>query len=198
MKQFNLHIATALTTLCLVLVTTFSFAQDASSFDVKFMQGEIEFKQNEIVSNPLRIYNSSRKDAVLSLEMSAPPGWTMLRKGARIIEVAAGDSVFVPTRLIPKGKVEGNTKYSINAMLRTEDGLPMAVANFFCFTKKVVKWDMTAGPSEKLYFKNGQDEVDFDLTLKNKGNYQQDFQLSLNSGQREDLLLLDTNGLIIR
>lgn len=162
------------------------------------MKQEVEFKQNEIVSNPVRVINKGTRRATIYLELSAPRDWTTLRSSDKSYTVAPGDSIFIPVRLIPKGRVEGNTKYSINGMLRTDNGIPLGVGSFFCFTKKVVKWDMSVGPDEKIYFKNEQDQVNFELTLENTGNYSEDFQMTLNGGQRDDLILLDTLGNIIR
>lgn len=201
MRMYSRHIALTLILFALDLGTTIS-AQlssiDPSQFSIGFMIDEIEFKKNEIVSNPIRIVNNSNQTAQLHLDVSAPPGWFLMKTSKREFSLAAGDSIFIPTRLIPKGGVEGSTKYSINAMVRTEDGLPLGVGSFFCFTKKVVKWEMKVGPDDLIYFKNDEDEARFDLTLKNKGNYKQDFQLTLNGGQREDLLLHDTIGNVVR
>ncbi len=201
MKNWSNHIRSFIT-LVLIFLGQWAFAQFTSlnptDFEIAFVTQEIEFLENEIVSNPLKIVNNSSEAIELFLDVSAPPGWTMLKITKKEFTIAAGDSTFIPTRLIPKGKVEGNTKYSINAMVRTNDGLPVGVGSFFCFTKKVVKWEMKVGPTEKIYFKNDQDEAQFDLNLKNKGNYTQDFQMTLNGGQREDLLLMDTLGNIIR
>lgn len=201
MKNLSLHIRIALITL-MIGSGNWAIAQfngvTPTDFEVNFVIPEVEFKQNEIVSNPIRVVNRGTTAVQLSLDISAPPGWTLLKVNRRDFNLAAGDSIFIPTRLIPKGKVEGNTKYAINAMIRTQEGFPVGVGSYFCFTKKVVKWEMKVGPSEKVYFKNGEDEATFDLNLTNKGNYSQDFQMTLDGGQREDLLLLDTLGNIVR
>lgn len=175
------------------LITT-----DAGQFEIRFKLGEVEFKENEIVSNPLLIKNNSNQDATVTLDVSHPAKWTIIGLKNSEIVIPAKDSVFIPLRLIPKGGIEGNTKYAINAMIRNKEGYPVSVGQFFCFTKKVLKWEMEVGPTDKIYFRNDQDEADFDLTLKNTGNHPTDFQLSLNGGTREDLLLRDTMGNIIR
>jgi hypothetical protein len=199
MRSHIPHIILLFLSLTLTLVSQAQFQSvDASQFEVRFMQEEIEFKSNEIISNPLKVVNKSNREMVLTLDISNPPGWRLFKSGKDAFTLAAGDSIFIPTRLVPRASMEGNTKYAINAMIRDEDGLPMGVSTFFCFTKKVVKWNMEVGPTEKIYFKNGEDEAQFDLTLTNTGNYQQDFQLTLDGGNRDDLLLMDTTGNIVR
>lgn len=170
---------------------------DASSFEVEFKEVEVEFKKNEIVSNPARIKNTSDQEVVFYMEASLPPGWSGLGFSKRLYKVAPGDSMYIPFRIVPKGQLIGNTKYSINVMVRTEDGLPIGVSSFFCFTKKIVKWEMSVLPEDKIYFRNGESQSDFSLALLNTGNYEQDFQLSLNGGQRDDMVLLDEDDNVI-
>lgn len=171
---------------------------DASKIQVDFREREIEFFNSEIVSNPMKVVNRSATTVSFTLEASLPPGWSSLSRSTRIYTLAAGDSTFIPFRVIPKGSLIGNTKYAINVMLRTDDGLPVGVTSFFCFTKKIVKWEMSMLPESKVYFKNDEDIGRFGISILNTGNYKQDFQLSLNGGQREDMLLLDTNNNIVR
>ena len=171
---------------------------DASQYEVKFKLDEIEFLANEVVSNPLMIKNISPRETTVTLDVSYPPSWRIIGVKKTEITIAANDSIYVPLRLIPSGGIGGNTKYAINAMIRNTDGYPVGVSQFFCFTKKVLKWEMEVGPSDKIYFRNDEDEADFDLTMKNTGNQAADFQVTLNGGTREDLLLRDTLGNIIR
>ncbi len=172
---------------------------NASQFQVQFKEQEVEFKKNEIVSNPAKVQNNSDQTLAFYLEASIPPGWSSLGSTNRVYQVAPGDSIFVPFRVIPKGDLIGNTKYSINVMVRSEEsGLPLGTSSFFCFTKKIVQWEMSVLPEDKIYFRNGEEQSEFALSLLNIGNYEQDFQVTLNGGQRKDLLLLDSAENIIR
>ncbi len=144
----------SLTILLFLLIGCGAFAQfgsvDASQFELKFKIPEVEFKEGEVVSNPLQIKNKSTRAMTVSLDISYPPEWSII--GVRKNEVTIGprDSVYIPLRLIPKGGIEGNTKYAINAMIRSEEGYPLGVGQFFCFTKKVVKWE---APEITIQFK---------------------------------------------
>lgn len=167
---------------------------NASQIEVSFKDAEIEFKKNEIVSNPLRILNTAERPVSFTLTPTVPPGWSLLRTSNRTYTVAPGDSIFIPFRVIPKGEVAGNTKYAISIMVTSAEGLPIGVASFFSFTKKIVNWEMSVLPENKIYLRNGENLADFGISMMNTGNYDQDFQLTLSGDQREDVQLMDTAG----
>ena len=171
---------------------------DASQFEVQFAQSEIEFKGNELVSNPVRIVNKSLQKVSVYLEISAPPGWIKLGSGNRLYEVSPKDTIYIPLRVVPAAKTEGNTMYSINAFVRSDEGLPLGAESFFCFTKKMVSWEMSVLPEDKIYLKNGEEIGQFSLSMLNTGNFQDEFQLTLQGADRQDVVLMDTMGNIIR
>jgi len=179
-----------------------SFAQlrslDASQFEVSFSKDEIEFLNTELVSNPIKVVNKSKEDVVVYLEVGAPPAWKALGSTKRSYSLPAGDTAYIPVRLLPNAKVEGNTKYAINAILRDQDGFALGFGSFYCFTKKIVQWEMSILPEDRVYLKNGESEGDFQVSMLNVGNYTDEFQLSIKGGEREDVLLMDTLGNIIK
>ena len=198
----NLNYTKTILTILLSTILLSTQAQiisaDASLYEVKFKLDEIEFLKSEVVSNPLMIKNKSSQPTTITLDVSYPPNWRIIGTRKNEVTIPANDSIYIPLRFIPAGGIGGNTKYAINAMIRNTDGYPVGVSQFFCFTKKILKWEMEIGPADKIYFRNDEDEADFDLTLKNTGNQAADFQVTLNGGTREDLVLRDTLGNIIR
>ncbi|MDP4845090.1 MAG: hypothetical protein NWR83_11525, partial [Salibacteraceae bacterium] len=178
-----------------------SFAQlkslDASLFEVSFNTNEIEFLNTELVSNPIKVINKSTQNVTVYLEVGAPPAWKTLGSTKKSYTIAAGDTSYIPVRLLPNAKVEGNTKYAINAILRDEDGFALGFGSFYCFTKKIVQWEMSILPEDRIYLKNGESEGNFQVSMLNVGNYKDEFQLSIKGSEREDVLLTDTLGNLI-
>lgn len=188
--------------LLMAVLCSSSFAQlrslDATQFEVAFTKAEVEFLNTEMVSNPLKVVNKSKGEVQVTLDIGAPPNWKALSSSTRAYTLSPGDTIYIPIRLVPGAGIIGNTKYAINVVLRDNDGFALGFSSFYCFTKKITEWEMSVLPEDKIYFKNGQNEGEFQVNLMNVGNYKEDFQLWIKGSEREDIILMDSAGNIIK
>ena len=171
-----------------------SFAK--KSLAAEFMQKDVELKKSEIVSNVLRIVNTSSKPISFYIDISHPLKWKSLLNTGKLFEVKPGDTLFVPVRVIPGTEFKGNMSYLINAFLTSEEGKQLSSDLFFASTKKIVKWQVNAVPRERIYFLNNERTTSFGLNIFNAGNENQDILLTMNEIGR-NIVLQDTTGKII-
>ncbi|HET8964081.1 MAG TPA: hypothetical protein VFM99_09300, partial [Chitinophagales bacterium] len=171
-----------------------SFAK--KTFIAEFMQKDVELKKSEIVSNVLRIVNASDKPLSFYLDISHPLKWKPLTNTKKLYETKAGDTLYIPIRVIPGTEFKGNMSYLINAFITNEEGKQITSDLFFASTKKIVKWEMSVIPRDRIYFLNNEKTTSFGLNIFNAGNENQDILLTLNEIGR-NIVLQDTTGKII-
>lgn len=171
-----------------------SFAK--KTFIAEFMQKDVELKKSEIVSNVLRVVNASDKPVSFYLDVSHPLKWKTLTNTTKLYETKPGDTLFIPVRVIPGTEFKGNMSYLINAFITNEEGKQITSDLFFASTKKIVKWELSVTPRDRIYFLNNEKTTSFGLNIFNAGNENQDILLTLNEVGR-DIVLQDTTGKII-
>jgi len=154
---------------------------------------EIVLKEGEIISNVLKVYNNRDQSIKFTVDLIAPGGWQILNDINQVYESTVGDTLFIPVILIPNKLIEGRTEVIINAFLLDEDDNQIANNHFTLRTLKTTSWNIHVEPGNRLYFKNGENTVDFSYNVLNTGNYKQEIFLQ-NKTIRGDLVLLDTNG----
>jgi len=173
------------------------FGKDSTKRIVaKFDTIPYELKEGQIISKTLRLDNKGTKPLSVSIEVAYPPSWKVLSSRAKLYTLETGDSIFLPVRIIPYGKIKGNTKYLINAYVLEKDSTPIAVASFYVIREKQSKWELTVEPSEKIYFLNNENTSSFQLGIINSGNEDQELLLDFENF-RDKLLLMDTTEKII-
>lgn len=166
------------------------------SFVAEFVQREVELKKSEIVSNVLKIVNTGSKPVSFYLDVNHPLKWKTLTNTTKLMEVKAGDTMFIPIRVIPGTEFKGNMSYLINAFITNEEGKQIASDLFFASTKKVVKWEMNVLPRERIYFLNNEKTTSFGINIFNAGNENQDILLTMNEIGK-NIVIQDTTGKII-
>lgn len=168
---------------------------DAVSAD--FTTGEIMLVQGEIVSNVLRVTNTTPRTAKFRVSMDYPAGWKTLFRSDRFYEVEPGDSLFLPVRMLPTAQILGNTRFMVSAYLITEDDIQLANTFFWSFTEKKTSWVLNIEPSSKNYFKNGSNQTTFKVNVLNTGTESQPISLSLNNTSLYSILS-DSTGLPLK
>jgi hypothetical protein len=154
---------------------------------------EIELKEGQVVSNVLKVYNNRDEAVKFTVDIVAPSGWKILNDVNEVFESPVGDTIYIPVILVPNKLIEGRTEVIINAFLLDEDSYQIANNYFTLRTVKNTSWNISVEPGNRLYFKNGEKTLDFNYTIQNTGNYQQDIFIE-NKTIRGDLVILDTNG----
>lgn len=180
--------------------TTFRLSGKPDSLrkiDARFDSTSAELIEGEIISKTLRVKNNSGKELSFTIDVTYPAGWKAMNTRDRMFTVAAGDSIFVPVRLVPMGKLRGNTKYLISTNLMEKDSTPVAAAYFYCIRNKMSGWEINILPRDKIYFLNRSNESRFDVSVLNTGNEDQEILIDFENYKR-GLVLTDTTDKIIK
>jgi len=205
MNKSKLHISKIFPALaCLILLLSFSLSSHAQvntffikgatthSIEISFVNEEIEIVKGEIISNVLKIKNTSSDSLKVYISLNQPPLWKTLFISDRMYAIPDNDSIFIPVRIIPAAMMKGDTKYYINAFIENENREQIAGAYFFASTERISRWDMIANPDQRIYFKNDENTAGFDLSLTNTGNEKQDLLMTM-SNIKSSLIVMDSN-----
>ncbi|MBN8703577.1 MAG: hypothetical protein J0M08_10960 [Bacteroidetes bacterium] len=157
----------------------------------------MSIREGEIISKTMRVDNRTSKTLDFSVDISYPAGWKTLNNRKKLYTVLPGDSLFVPVRIIPHGKIRGNTKYLINAYILEKDSTPVATGYFYTSRERVSSWDISVLPTEKIYFKNKDNSSHFKLSVMNTGNEDQELLLDMEN-IRQEIMITDTTDRVIK
>ncbi|MEP7264008.1 MAG: hypothetical protein ABI772_05910 [Bacteroidota bacterium] len=167
--SFNkVSIAGMITFLALMfLCNTFSYGVKVS---VSFRDEQSKYKAGEMASNVLRVVNGSEKKINFYLSLSIPENWTTTKSFDALYQVNAGDSLFIPVKLLLKGKDNGSTSYFVSAGLIDESSkLQFASASWYLAIESESNWVATADHADN-YFINNSDTSSFTFSIRNTGN----------------------------
>jgi hypothetical protein len=166
---------------------------NANPLNASFKQAEVVIVKGQIISNVLRIKNSGAQPVNFYVNLNYPANWKTLTNTEKLYVVPAGDSIFIPVRIIPGSMMFGNTKYYINVFIEDENRSQIATNYFFCSTQRISQWEMTINPQARIYFKNNENEADFNLNILNTGNEKQDLMVTMANG-KSSLIVMDSMG----
>ena len=164
-----------------------------SPVQVTFTQKEVIIVKGQIISNVLKITNSDEKPLSFYVNLNYPTNWKTLFNAEKLYTMSAGDSIFIPVRIIPSALMFGNTKYYINVFIEDENRSQIANEYFFCSTHRISQWELSVGPDTRIYFKNNENQADFNVNLLNTGNEKQDLMLTM-SNRKSSLIIMDSTG----
>ena len=163
----------------------------------KFIKGEIELKQGQIVSNVLKVINLGRRPITFTTDLLIPGSWTRIDDENKKHIAKQNDTVIVPIIISPTKLVNGNTEIIINSFLISEQQQQLANNYFSLKTKKQVSWDIELSDVQNMYLKNGETTKKFNFQVHNSGNYKQDLFVNYTI-PKKDLFLADTLGKMIK
>ena len=169
-------------------------------FESKFIDSLKIFYRGESVSNILQVINRDPTTPLkISLNVSHPENWKYLGDKFKIYEIMPNDSVFLPIRLIPIGKIKGNTRYIISCFVYdVVNDITISSEHFFVKKPKLSKWTLTSLPENILYLKNGEEEAVFGYNINNVGTETEDIVLEILPNKIEKIQILDTTGLKLK
>jgi len=157
----------------------------------KFSKPTEELKKGQIISNVLKIINHADIPLNFSIDAIFPGGWKRIGSKNQIHTAKPKDTVFVPIIILPTKLVNGNTEIIVNTFIISEDGQQIGNNFFTLTTTKKVAWSIDIKNNTNFYFKNDENTKDFNFSINNKGNYNQDIFVSYTI-PRKDLILTDT------
>ena len=156
------------------------FISPFSSQKINFVKTEIEFNRGQIVSNILKIINTDSTELLFKVSISHPEKWKILGDKLKVYSLSPSDSLFLPVRIVPIGKIKGNTKYIIGAYIfdiKTNE--PIISTSFYVKKPKYSNWQVKAEPASKLYLKNGESNINFGFNLRNLGTEEENVNSDL-------------------
>jgi len=157
----------------------------------KFSKPTEELKKGQIISNVLKIINHADIPLNFSVDAIFPGGWKRIGSKNQIHTAKPKDTVFVPIIILPTKLVNGNTEIIVNTFIIDEDGQQIGNNFFTLTTTKKVAWSIDIKNNTNFYFKNDENTKDFNFSINNNGNYNQDIFVSYTI-PRKDLILTDT------
>jgi len=136
-----------------------------------FKESEILFKEAGIISNVVKITNQSVAPVSFHLQLSVPKNWRSLLNTEKIYQLAPNDSLFVPVRIVPHlPSSNGGTKYIISLNLINTSGQTLTGTAFYTGKPLVTNWKLNVLPSQKIYFRQNENIVPFQLDVSNEGD----------------------------
>jgi hypothetical protein len=157
----------------------------------KFSKPSEELKKGQIISNVLKVINHADIPLNFSVDAIFPGGWKRIGSKNKIHIAKPKDTVFVPIIILPTKLVNGNTEIIVNTFIIDEDGQQIGNNFFTLTTTKKVAWSIDIKNNTNFYFKNDENTKDFNFSINNNGNYNQDIFVSYTI-PRKDLILTDT------
>jgi hypothetical protein len=155
--------------------------QGSSPLKISFIGKAFLITPGELISNVLRIHNPSSDSIIFSINTDYPYGWRQVSKSKESYTIAAGDSMFLPFRFIPSGNLTGNNRFMLSVFLVGPNNEPYVNDLFWAYTQKRTSWSMSTESGNTVYFKNGENQVRFDVSLLNTGNEKQPMLVSVNN-----------------
>jgi hypothetical protein len=154
-------------------ISIFTYGQDinaaANGFTLNFLNQSTSGSVNQVASNVVKAINKSGRTMVFNIELSGPAEWRSLNDPKKVYNLRSGDSLFIPTRIIPPKDALGNVNYFVNVSAYTVPGVFLASAPWSTELKKVSKWSANIIENQK-YFPSDGDSTSFKLNLRNFGN----------------------------
>lgn len=158
---------------------------------IRLTEKEVEATKAELISNNFFVKNNTDQAKNFYVDIALPGGWKFFGTN-RMFNVAPGQEVVVPLRVLPT-RLLGSTKFVVNILLFDEEDTQIGSEFFFVQSFKNVDWDVSVDKGNSIYFKNGENTSNFDISILNKGNYDQDLIMTM-KGARKDFIIRDTSG----
>lgn len=149
-----------------------------SGIVASFVHANTSQEASEVANNTLRVKNLTNSTVRFHVNFSMPAGWQFLGNASKDIELAPGDSVFVPARVIIENAAKGGTSYIVTAWLSSEKGIQFSSQNWYVSIPSKSEWKALI-PTKQHYFITGNDSSGFSMIFRNTGNTDEQIRVSL-------------------
>ncbi|MBL0104595.1 MAG: hypothetical protein IPP51_13050 [Bacteroidetes bacterium] len=189
LSQFRLLFIT-----CFLLCRSAGIAL-AGNFGIQaaFVHTSTTQQPTEVASNTLRVKNFTNSTVRFKVNFSLPGGWSFLGIAEKSIELAAGDSVFIPARLIMDKSSKGGTSYIVTAWLASDKGVQFSSQNWYVTVPIKSSWTGQL-PTKQMYFITGVDSSGFRMLFKNQGNADEQLRITMVPDHRLEVLRSSDGG----
>lgn len=172
-----------------VLVWNLHFSIEAQTttltngFTLDFVKADGVASVDDVVTNVIKAVNRTARPIRFNLDLASPAGWKVINNLTKLHTVRAGDSTFIPVRLIPSKESAGNVNYFISATAYSEFGNALASTPWSVAVQKITKWNILV-EERKVYFTNNSDSSAVHIRMLNDGNSIEKIRVNLFPDQR--------------
>lgn len=159
----------------------------ANGFTLSFIKSSTTGTVDQVASNVLIAKNRTSRRLNFILDISSPAEWQTMIDREKIYSVAAGDSLFIPVRLIPQKDAEGNVNYFVNASALSTQYIPLASTPWSLEITKRSQW-RTDVLDKVAFFPTNGDTTKFRFRLQNDGNSYEDLNIVFNTPTKISVL----------
>lgn len=158
-----------------------------TALTLDFLKSSGSASADDVVTNVVKAINRTSRPLRFNLDLSSPVGWRVVNDLTKIHVVAAGDSTFIPIRLVPSKSTNGNVNYFISATAYSEFGDALASSAWSVSVKKISKWNLLV-QERQVYFTNEADSASVHVRLINEGNSVEKIRINFASNIRLQVL----------
>lgn len=154
-----------------------------NGFTLDFVKSDGLASVDDVVTNVVKAVNRTARPVRFNLDLASPQGWKVINNLTKLYTVRAGDSLFIPVRMIPSKESAGNVNYFISATAYSEFGNALASTPWSVSVKKITKWNILV-EERQVYFTNDSDSTDIHIRMTNEGNSVEKLRVSFFPDQR--------------
>ena len=156
-----------------------TYGQDlfADTGPLSFSRRQAELRPGELVSNVVRVVNTSNRMAEFTLRFSAPAGWQIIGQRQRNFSLQSGDTLFVPVRVIAPARMSSSAPQALNATLLRQ-GTMVASADWTLLPRLRSQWNASL-LQRNIIIAEDADSTSFKIALSNRGDISEILSLSL-------------------
>ncbi len=140
-----------------------------------------EVKPGGLISNVVRIVNTTGRNGEFTLRINAPAGWQVVGFVERNFSMQAGDTLFFPVRIIALSKIQRPDVQTVSVSLLQFRNV---IASENWTVVPLLRSDWTASISDKqIILSSDADTASFRFDVINTGDLPEIFSLELTPGQ---------------
>lgn len=159
----------------------------SNGFTLDFIKSDGVASVDDVVTNVVRAVNRTARPIRFNIDLAAPAGWKVVNSLTKLYTVRAGDSTFIPVRLIPSKESAGNVNYFISATAYSEFGNALASTPWSVSVQKITKWNILV-EERQVYFTNDSDSTSIHIRMTNDGNSIEKLRINYFPDQRLRIL----------
>ncbi|PLW98278.1 MAG: hypothetical protein C0593_06090 [Marinilabiliales bacterium] len=159
---------------------TAQVSEESEIAAVEFIKDTVELSPDALYFNVIKIKNLTTEAQKIRIQVSLPEGWRPMTEVPDMLEIPAGKTKPVPLRItIPKTTPAGKP-YSIATAILTDSNSPIDEASTLVIMNANRSWSLETGEST-VYFKPESVIAPLSISIENKGNITEKFQLKWTS-----------------
>lgn len=153
---------------------------------LSFRDKEMDVKPGDLVSNVVRIINTTGRSGEFTLSLQAPGGWQVVGTAQRSFSMSAGDTLFLPVRIVARARIQDDRPVSIDARL-IQFGNILASDTWAVTPVLHSSWSASVSPN-RIILPSDSDTASVKLHVRNRGDRTELYTLGLLAGSAIDVI----------